>query len=181
VFAQMLDRSKPLWEVWMVDGLEDGRWAIISKVHHCMVDGVSATDLLTLIFDVSEDASPLPERVPWAADDEPGILAVTLHGVARAVAEPVERALSTPARMRVLARRPSERVADATRLVRSLGEWARRSATSLNGPIGPHRRWSWAEASLDDVKTIRGALGHRQRRRARLDHRRVAHAPAAPR
>jgi WS/DGAT/MGAT family acyltransferase len=159
VFAQMLDRSKPLWEVWMVDGLEDGRWAIISKVHHCMVDGVSATDLLTLIFDVSEDASPLPERVPWAADDEPGILAVTLHGVARAVAEPVERALSTPARMRVLARRPSERVADATRLVRSLGEWARRSATSLNGPIGPHRRWSWAEASLDDVKTIRGALG----------------------
>ncbi|MDQ1552634.1 MAG: diacylglycerol O-acyltransferase / wax synthase, partial [Actinomycetota bacterium] len=61
VFAQMLDRSKPLWEVWMVDGLEDGRWAIISKVHHCMVDGVSATDLLTLIFDVSEDASPLPE------------------------------------------------------------------------------------------------------------------------
>ena len=159
VFAQMLDRSKPLWEIWMVDGLEDGRWAIISKVHHCMVDGVSATDLLTLIFDVSEDASPLPELVPWAAEDEPGVLAVTLHGVARAVAEPVERAFSVPAAMRMVASRPSARVADATRLVRSLGEWARRSATSLNGPIGPHRRWSWAEASLDDVKTIRRALG----------------------
>jgi diacylglycerol O-acyltransferase len=159
LFAQMLDRSKPLWEVWMVEGLEDGRWAIISKVHHCMVDGVSATDLLTLIFDTSEDASTPPESLPWAADDEPGVMAVTLYGVARAIAEPVERAFSMPAAMYLLAARPSQRVADATRLVRSLGEWARRSATSLNGPIGPHRRWSWAEATLDDVRMIRGALG----------------------
>ena len=56
--AQQLDRAKPLWEMWIVEGLEDGRWAILSKTHHCMVDGVSATDLLTVVM----DASPEPVR-----------------------------------------------------------------------------------------------------------------------
>ncbi len=159
VFAQLLDRSKPLWELWMVEGLEEGRWALISKVHHCMVDGVSATDLLSLIFDTSEEASVPPPQLRSAVEAEPGVIAITVHGVAHAVAEPVERALRLPAAAGTLMRRPSTRVAEAARLVRSLGEWAQRSATSLNGPIGPHRRWSWAEASLDDVKTIRQTLG----------------------
>ena len=51
IFAQHLDRRKPLWEIWMVEGLGDNRWALLSKVHHCMVDGVSATDLMTVMFD----------------------------------------------------------------------------------------------------------------------------------
>ncbi len=159
VFAQLLDRSKPLWELWMVEGLEEGRWALISKVHHCMVDGVSATDLMTLIFDVSAEPSVPERQPPWAAPSEPGVLSVTLRSVAQAVAEPVERALRAPAVARRLIRPPSSAVAQAARLVGSVGEWARRSATSLNGPIGPHRRWGWAEASLDDVKTIRRAFG----------------------
>ncbi len=159
VFAQLLDRSKPLWELWMVEGLEEGRWGLISKVHHCMVDGVSATDLMTLIFDVSAEPSVPEPQPPWAAPLEPGVLSVTLRSVAQAVAEPVERALRAPAVARRLMRPPSSAVAQAARLVGSVGEWARRSATSLNGPIGPHRRWSWAEASLADVKTIRQAFG----------------------
>ncbi len=159
VFAQLLDRSKPLWELWMVEGLAEGRWALISKVHHCMVDGVSATDLMTLIFDVSADPSVPEQQPPWAPTGEPGVVSVTLRGIAQAVAEPVERALSLPAVARRLVRPPSAALAQAGRLVGSVGEWARRSASSLNGPVGPHRRWSWAEASLDDVKTIRHALG----------------------
>lgn len=159
VFAQILDRSKPLWELWMVEGLEDGRWALISKVHHCVVDGVSATDLMTLIFDVSAEPYSPELQPPWTAAPEPRVFSVTLRSVADAVAEPVQRALSAPAVAKRLARPPSAAVAQAARLLGSVGEWARRSATSLNGPIGPHRRWSWAEASLDDVRTIRDALG----------------------
>ena len=62
VFAQNLDRSKPLWELWIVDGLEKGNWALISKVHHCMVDGVSATDLLTVLLD--REPQTRPPRAP---------------------------------------------------------------------------------------------------------------------
>ncbi len=50
VFSQHLDRNKPLWELWSVEGLADGRWALLSKVHHCMVDGVAATDLMSVMF-----------------------------------------------------------------------------------------------------------------------------------
>ena len=157
VFAQSLDRGKPLWEIWMVEGLEGGRWGLISKVHHCMVDGVSATDLMTLIFDVSREGSTAGQPPAWRAQPEPGVVSVTVQGLSRAVGEPLRRLKDAPGAVWSL--RPSTRLAEAARLVRSLGEWARPSATSLNGPIGPHRRWSWAEAGLDDVKLIRTALG----------------------
>src|ERR1700737_4337310 len=70
VFAQNLDRGKPLWEMWMVEGLEHGRWALISKVHHCMVDGVSATDLLTVLLDREPQEKPARSR-PWRPAPEP--------------------------------------------------------------------------------------------------------------
>ena len=159
VFGQQLDRTKPLWELWMVEGLAGGRWGIISKVHHCMVDGVSATDLMTLMFDISADPPPLPVPPRWNPGAEPGLASITVRSAAQAVAEPVARALALPAVLRATASRPSARIGEAARLVRSLRDWAQQSATSLNGPIGPHRRWSWAEASLADVKTIRTAAG----------------------
>ena len=58
VMSQQLDRHKPLWEMWIVEGLEHDHWALVSKVHHCMVDGVSGTDLLTVVL----DAEPEPAR-----------------------------------------------------------------------------------------------------------------------
>ena len=61
VFSQHLDRDKPLWELWMVEGLRDGRWALLSKVHHCMVDGVAATDLMSVMFD-DDAATRRPRR-----------------------------------------------------------------------------------------------------------------------
>ncbi|HUD16355.1 MAG TPA: wax ester/triacylglycerol synthase domain-containing protein [Acidimicrobiales bacterium] len=60
VMSQPLDRSKPLWEIWVVEGLEDGHWAVMAKTHHAMVDGVSGTDLLALIMDISPEPS-MPE------------------------------------------------------------------------------------------------------------------------
>ena len=69
VFSQHLDRARPLWEIWMVEGLEHGRWALLSKVHHCMVDGVAATDLMSVMF--GEDAEPAPPADTWHPSPEP--------------------------------------------------------------------------------------------------------------
>jgi WS/DGAT/MGAT family acyltransferase len=158
VFAQTLDRGKPLWEIWMVEGLHHGRWALISKVHHCMVDGVSATDLLTVMFDATDAAAVQSAAVEWTPAPEPGTLTLAAHGMVRSVADPLGRLRDISGGIRIAAG-PRTRVAEGVALLRSLAELGKRSATSLNGPIGPHRRWSWAEASLDDVKTVRHGLG----------------------
>ncbi|MDQ6696731.1 MAG: wax ester/triacylglycerol synthase family O-acyltransferase, partial [Actinomycetota bacterium] len=70
VMSQQLDRTKPLWEIWMVEGLEDDRWAMVSKTHHCMVDGVSGTDLLSVIMDASPNPTPPPPD-EWVPDPAP--------------------------------------------------------------------------------------------------------------
>jgi diacylglycerol O-acyltransferase len=158
VFAQILDRGKPLWELWMVEGLKHGRWAVISKVHHCMVDGVSATDLLTVMFDATDAAAVPPPAGEWTPAPEPGTLNLAAHSVVRTVLDPFGRLRDIPGGLRITAG-PRTRLAEGAVLLRSLAEWTKRPATSLNGPIGPHRRWSWAEASLDDVKTVRQGLG----------------------
>jgi diacylglycerol O-acyltransferase / wax synthase len=158
VFAQTLDRGKPLWELWMVEGLKHGRWAVISKVHHCMVDGVSATDLLTVMFDATDAAAVEPPVAEWTPAPEPGTFTLAAHGVVRTVTDPLGRLRDISGGLRITAG-PRTRLAEGAVLLRALGAWTKRSATSLNGPIGPHRRWSWAEASLDDVKTVRHGLG----------------------
>jgi diacylglycerol O-acyltransferase / wax synthase len=158
VFAQTLDRGKPLWELWMVEGLQDGRWAIISKVHHCMVDGISATDLLTVTFDATDGAAVRSPATEWTPAPEPGTFSLAAHGIVRTISDPLGRLRDVSGGLRITAG-PRTRVAEGAALLRSLAEWSKRSATSLNGPIGPHRRWSWAEASLDDVKTVRHGLG----------------------
>ena len=82
VMSQQLDRSKPLWEMWIAEGLEDDRWALVSKVHHCMVDGVAGSDLLTVLLDRERDPTPTASR-PWtpkAAPDGLALLAQALVG-----------------------------------------------------------------------------------------------------
>ena len=72
LMSQQLDRSRPLWEMWAVEGLEDGRWAVISKVHHCMVDGVSAADLLTVMLDSEPIPAPLEDELEdWTPQPAP--------------------------------------------------------------------------------------------------------------
>jgi WS/DGAT/MGAT family acyltransferase len=160
VFAQNLDRGKPLWELWMVEGLEDGRWALLSKVHHCMVDGVSGTDLLTVLLD--RERKPPPTRVaPWRPAGEPGDLHLLADALADGIVDPVNRFRGLPvvARAAVASGLGMDNLTDLWNLVSSLGSWAQPAAGSLNGPIGPHRRWSWAASSLEQVKEIRTALG----------------------
>jgi diacylglycerol O-acyltransferase / wax synthase len=160
VFAQNLDRAKPLWELWMVEGLADGKWALISKVHHCMVDGVSATDLLTVLLD--RERQTRPGRAPrWSAAKEPSRLNLLGDAVADAITDPVSRVRGMPAVARAIfaSGMGAHNLTDFRNFISSLGSWTQPAADSLNGPIGPHRRWSWANASLEDVKEIRAALG----------------------
>ena len=60
LMSQELDRNRPLWETWVVEGLEDDTWALVSKVHHCMVDGISGTDLMAVVLDTEPDAEAVP-------------------------------------------------------------------------------------------------------------------------
>jgi diacylglycerol O-acyltransferase len=158
VMSQQLDRAKPLWEIWVVEGMEDGRWAVISKAHHCMVDGVSATDILTVLL----DAERKPRETPpdsWTPRAEPNAVALVAHSVARRAVSPYEGVRTVMAMARG-PRRALREVAGVANGLLSMGRVAAPGgASSLNGPIGPHRRWAWARSRLSDIKEIRQAHG----------------------
>jgi diacylglycerol O-acyltransferase len=156
IFAQHLDRDKPLWEVWMVEGLSEKRWALLSKVHHCMVDGVSATDLMSVMFD--DDPAP-PAGRPWEPAREPSGVELVARTLTRRSLNPSEQlrsvrsALRAPGTSLGQARDLLRGITSAARVMRPLG------SSSLTGPVGPHRTWTCAHVRLSDVKSVRAALG----------------------
>ncbi|MGH2864873.1 MAG: WS/DGAT/MGAT family O-acyltransferase [Solirubrobacteraceae bacterium] len=155
VFSQHLDRDKPLWELWAVEGLQGGRWALLSKVHHCMVDGVAATDLMSVMF---SDDSAGEHAQEWAPAPEPNGVEVLVRTLTRRVSpagqlEALRRVAQAPRETLRSVLEMARATVAATASMRPVG------ASSLTGPIGPHRRWSWAEARLSDVKVVRSALG----------------------
>ena len=160
LFSQQLDRSKPLWELWLVQGLERNRFALITKTHHALVDGVSGVDIATVLFDVK----PVPEQIEpdrdWVAHPPPSgaeLAARGIAGVARApvgLARRAVRAATHPMR--------------ATRKVAEAGEALAEVAWNFTNPapevplnteIGSHRRFAWSRAELEDFKAIKNALG----------------------
>lgn len=161
ILGQRLDMSKPLWELYLVEGLADDRWAIISKVHHCMVDGVAGTDLMQLMFDLSPDAKHEEPR-DWTPQRSPSSAGMVANAVADAVADPLRQisslpALGGPRRMAKGLLHSGKTIAST---MPSLAKQALTpTARSLNGPIGPHRRWAWTSAQFDELKEVRTALG----------------------
>jgi diacylglycerol O-acyltransferase len=161
VFSQRLDRSKPLWEVWLVQGLEGNRFALVNKTHHALVDGVSGVDLATVLFDVSPVPAELGDAGDgWAAAPEPT--------QAELIAEGVKGAVRTPADvvggLLKAASRPGSTLRAAREAAEGVGEilWAGLNPapeTPLNVPIGPHRRVWWVRSSLEDFKAIKNAVG----------------------
>jgi diacylglycerol O-acyltransferase / wax synthase len=158
IMSQQLDRGKPLWEMWIVEGLDDGRWGIINKVHHCMVDGVAGTELLTVILDSERDPK-LPPVDDWHPERQPSGAELAVHALARRAVSPYEQVRA----VRSAARSPSRAARTAAATVRGLwsmaGAVAPPPSSSLNGAIGPHRRWAWARSELSDVKRVRSAFG----------------------
>jgi diacylglycerol O-acyltransferase / wax synthase len=158
VMSQQLDRAKPLWELWVAEGIGEGRWALISKSHHCMVDGVSATDLMSVLLDSERDPSP-PTKDTWRPEPEPDPAQLVAHALAERAASPYEGMRTALAALRG-PRRVVREALVVGRGIASLRSIAGPgSATALNGPIGPHRRWDWARSRLADIKQIREAHG----------------------
>lgn len=157
ILAQRLDPAKPLWEIWLVEGLTGGRWAMIVKVHHCMVDGVAGMDLATVLFDLSPEHEPPAETARWEPEAPPSGLDLLVDSAQRGLTSPV-RQLGDVARSTVMPE--ARQLRDfAAGLRRAAARFARPSAGSLNGPIGPHRRWCWQQVPLGEAKAIRAALG----------------------
>ncbi len=158
IMSQQLDRRHPLWEKWVIEGLPEGRWAVLSKVHHAMVDGIAGTDLLAVVFDLEPDPAPPPED-HWQAAPEPSSVQLAMHSLRGLLAAPVGRARTAIPMLR----RPgpvARRIGEAVRGLGRMGGLLRPpSDSSLLSPIGPHRRWNRARASLADVKLIRRAFG----------------------
>ena len=160
LMSQELDRHRPLWEMWMIEGLSDNRWAVIAKVHHCMVDGVSGTDLMNLLLDDDPQAAT-PPVVPWSPRPEPSDARLALDAVTRLVTHPA-RQLGLWSRDGDTSAGVWARLADVGKGLRSLSGRQMLlppGQTSIEGTIGPHRRWAASGASLSDVKAIREAFG----------------------
>ncbi|HYH57923.1 MAG TPA: wax ester/triacylglycerol synthase family O-acyltransferase [Thermoleophilaceae bacterium] len=160
IFSQRLDRSKPLWEVWLVQGLEDNRFALINKTHHALVDGVSGVDLATVLFDVSPVPREIEDTDDWVPAPEPSQAELIAEGVKGLLKTPTEVAGSA---LKAL-RDPTGTARSAREAAEGVGEilWAGLNPapeTPLNVSIGPHRRVWWVRSSLDDFKSIKNALG----------------------
>ena len=158
IMAQALDRGRPLWEMWMVEGLGDDRWAVVSKVHHCMVDGVAGSELLGLILDAEPDP-PEIEEPAWVPTLPPARWELAVEAVAGMMTSPFEVGRLIRAQTR-LPRRLLTEVNETIGVLRSAATTMRTpSSPSLNGPIGPHRRWVPAKVSVDDIKEVRNKYG----------------------
>ena len=159
LMSQELDRQRPLWEVWAIDGLPDGRWALITKVHHCMVDGVAGTDLLTVLLDPDRIAKAV-EIKPWNPAPEPSDVELTIDALFRLASNPARQLAS----WRSAGLHPQQWWKHLTDVAAGLRSFAGRvlapaSPPSIGGTIGPHRRWAAARCTLADVKFIRGGFG----------------------
>src|SRR4051794_7609647 len=161
VFAQRLDRTKPLWELLLVDGLSSGAFALIAKSHHALVDGISAVDLATVLFDTAPDAPPPPKpRRPWMARPLPTNAQLLSDALVERATHPRELARTA----RALARRPRQVARDARDSLQSTGALAFAGltpvpATPLNVKTGPHRRYTWIDAELAELQAIKDSLG----------------------
>ena len=157
VMSQPLDRNRPLWEMWVIDGLSDDRWAILSKVHHCMVDGIAGTDLLGVIMDTEPYARPAPAD-DWTPAGEPSRIDLG-QATVRMALESVAGVASGVAGMTRHPARAWDRFRNIAVGLERLAAPSRRAGASLTGPIGPHRRWTRTRASMDDIRTVRHAFG----------------------
>ncbi len=157
LFAQRLDRDKPLWEMWLIEGLVGNRFAILSKTHHCMIDGVSGVDLATVLLD-ADSRVELPAASPWTPRPAPSRTELVSSAIRDQVRHPIE-----------LAREAFEPTTEGRKLLLELlggvkpllgmAQMGLAPVSSLNRPLSPHRRWEMLDLPLAEVKNVRAALG----------------------
>jgi WS/DGAT/MGAT family acyltransferase len=161
IFSQQLDRSKPLWELWLVEGLADGGFALITKTHHALIDGVAGVDLAQVMFDLGPVPADIPHPdEPWRAEPEPTPAQVLAAGALGLLRTGVRTAVGAAA----LASRPAQALHAAREAAEGIGEvaWAGMNPappTPLNVEIGPHRRFVGVRHELADFKAVKDAFG----------------------
>jgi diacylglycerol O-acyltransferase len=161
LMSAQLDRSRPLWEEWLVEGLEGGRWALVGKVHHCMVDGVAGTDILSKLL----DTEPAPKREPYVgqpipyATSEPSQLRLLGSALTALPHRPVQGIRSVAD----AAAHPARTLESATLLAHGAMSWTRLAkpaeSSSLTGSLGRARAWDFTRTTFEDIKAVRAAYG----------------------
>jgi diacylglycerol O-acyltransferase / wax synthase len=160
LFSQQLDRSKPLWELWLVQGLERKRFALINKTHHALVDGVAGIDITTVLLDVKPVPEPAHPDADWTPRPEPSGVELLAKGVRDVAGAP----LGLGRRMANAIQHPEPAARNAAHALEGLGEFAWAFANPapevpLNVEVGPHRRYVWVRSDLETFKRIKNALG----------------------
>jgi WS/DGAT/MGAT family acyltransferase len=173
IFARPLDRSRPLWELYLIQGLQDGRAALLTKLHHSMVDGVSGNEILGVLLDPSPEGREIPPAPEDGAGERvPGDLEMLGRGLLGVPRQPLRALRSLPTALPNLTDLPGANAFPAVpRLSRALAglrredpsllevTTARPPKTCFNGRVGPHRRFAFGSLSLDAVKRIKNELG----------------------
>jgi diacylglycerol O-acyltransferase len=156
IFSQQLDRSKPLWELWLVEGLRDERFAIIGKSHHALVDGVSGMDITTVLFDLDrEPAGRRPTPPPWLARPEPTSTKLLGDALRERLTSPKEIVRG----FRAVLRGPRAVLGGIGATSKMLGAGMAAPATPFNVEIGPHRRFAITQTDLAALKRVKDAHG----------------------
>jgi diacylglycerol O-acyltransferase len=160
VFSQQLDRSKPLWEIWLVNRVNDDRFALVCKTHHALVDGISGVDIMTVLFDLEPDPPEREPGPPWYPRPAPSGATLLGDALIERAGTPLEAARAAVSAVSA----PRQAGASAARTLAGLASMAAAGvggapSSPLNTHIGPHRRFAWVESDLDRFKAIKGALG----------------------
>jgi WS/DGAT/MGAT family acyltransferase len=159
IMSQQLDRSKPLWEIWFAEGLSDNRFALISKTHHCLVDGVSGADIMSVMLDLGPEPQEI-EVEPWRPEPEPSSDQLLMDAVKERLTSPAEVIRTMQSSVMDPGKLPN-RLVESLKAIGSFvgGSLDFAPASTLNLPIGPHRRFETVLVDLDDVKRVKNHFG----------------------
>jgi diacylglycerol O-acyltransferase / wax synthase len=156
IFSQQLDRTKPLWELWLVEGLRDGRFAVVGKSHHALVDGISGVDITTVLFDLDREPAPAPGAPPrWLARPEPTDLELLGEAVVERLTSPREIVRG----IRAALRGPRQVARGIGATTKMIGAGIAAPSTPFNVEIGPHRRFAIVQTDLDGLKRVKDTHG----------------------
>jgi diacylglycerol O-acyltransferase len=158
VISRPLDRTKPLWEAYLIEGMEDGLMAILTKVHHAMVDGLAAVDLASVVYDFAPEPQILTPP-PWKPEPEPSRLELFQQAISEQVTHPVRGALELAQKTLETPSRMAREVGDILEGLREIvGGGVLAPPSPFNRRVGPNRRFAMAEAPVQTFKDIKRAF-----------------------
>ena len=159
VFSRQLDRRRPLWEIYIVEGLEDGRWALMTKSHHAMVDGISNLELATILLDVEAEPSERPFGVSrWEARESPTAMGLLIDSLRQRVTRPA-RVLSAARAVAGQPGRLANALRDTASGLASMAGHVGAPKSPINGKTGPTRVFAYSRFPLEDFRTVKGVFG----------------------